>query len=199
MPDSKFSKVQLRSDLRQRRQALSPAQQHLAAEGLTVSIAALPGWPGSQRIALYLPADGEIGTGPLAELARSQDKRLYLPVIEEDQHLSFAAWQTGASLLSNRYGIPEPPTGAELCPVAGLDIIFMPVVGWDLAGGRLGMGGGFYDRTLSGVAGPLLVGLAHDFQQVDSIPQEDWDISLNFIATETALHCCQGRVEPAGT
>ena len=97
------------------------------------------------------------------------------------------------SLLNNRYNIPEPPASAPRCAVAELHIIFLPLVGWDLHGGRLGMGGGFYDRTLSGISGPLLVGLAHDSQRVEEVPQESWDIRLDYIATDAALYRRQGK------
>ena len=192
MSDSKLSKAQLRNELRQRRQALGPAEQLAAAKAAAAFILQLPDWPGARRIALYLAADGEIDTGELAQLARSQDKQLFLPVIERDNHLSFAAWLPGSHLAANRYGIPEPSGDAKRCATNTLDIIFLPLVGWDLHGGRLGMGGGFYDRTLAGTSGPVLVGLAHGNQQVDRIPREDWDIPLDFIATDTALYCCQG-------
>ena len=192
MSDSELSKVQLRNELRQRRQALSPGAQLAAAQAAVTFIQQLPDWPGAQRIALYLAADGEIDTTELAALGRSQGKQLFLPVIEQDDHLSFAAWLPDSPLAANRYGIPEPPEDAKRCATNTLDIIFLPLVGWDLQGGRLGMGGGFYDRTLAGVSGPVLVGLAHSVQQVDCIPREDWDIPLNFIATDTALYFCQG-------
>ena len=192
MSDSKLSKAQLRTELRQRRQALGPGEQLAAAQAAATFIQQLPGWPGARRIALYLAADGEIDTTELAQLGRSQGKQLFLPVIEQDDHLSFAAWLPGSRLAANRYGIPEPPGDAKRCATNTLDIIFLPLVGWDLHGGRLGMGGGFYDRTLAGTSGPVLVGLAHGNQQVDRIPREDWDIPLDFIATDTALYCCQG-------
>ena len=194
MPDASLSKTQLRSALRQRRQVLSPDQQQCAAQSLTTAVEALPGWPEARRIAVYLAADGEIDTAPLCQRARAMGKQLFLPVIKTDNSLSFALWQAEDTLAVNRYGIPEPPRHAGLSPVTDLDIIFLPLVGWDLHGGRLGMGGGFYDRTLSGTDGPLRVGLAHASQQVDSIPQEEWDISLNFVATDTALHHCQGAI-----
>ena len=71
---------------------------------------------------------------------------------------------------------------------SALDIVFLPVVGWDRRGGRLGMGGGYYDRTLANISGPLLVGLAHDGQQVDDIPRESWDVALDYVATDTDLY-----------
>ena len=193
MTDIHHRKIQLRRDLRQRRNNLSTSAQHAAAQALSNAIAELPNWPTARRIGLYLPADGEIGTGPLETLARSQRKQLFLPVIADDNCLSFACWNVDASLVPNRYNIPEPPTGSARCPVSDLDIIFLPVVGWDRRGGRLGMGGGFYDRTLANITGPLLVGLAHADQQVGDIPHDSWDIALDYIATDAGLFCKETR------
>ena len=67
----------------------------------------------------------------------------------------------------------------------------MPLVAWDLQGGRLGMGSGFYDRALAGVSGPLLVGLAHAMQQVSCVPSEAWDIAMDFVVTDNAMHRCK--------
>ena len=192
MPDTRPSKAQLRSTLRRRRQSLSVAEQRTASLAVTDRVKELPRWSSAQRIALYLAADGEIGTSPLSELARVNDKQLFLPVIEAGNSMVFAEWLCDQTLLPNRYGIPEPPAKARRCPVADLEFVFLPLVGWDRQGGRLGMGAGFYDRALSGAATALLVGLAHTCQEVSHIPREDWDIDLDFIVTDTALYHCQG-------
>ncbi|HEY6130687.1 MAG TPA: 5-formyltetrahydrofolate cyclo-ligase [Halioglobus sp.] len=188
MSDTRSRKTQLRSDLRRRRKNLSSAQQLAAAQALTRSIGELPIWASAERIALYLAADGEIDTLPLEKMARNLDKLLFLPVICADNSLGFARWDAGDTLSNNRYDIPEPPGTAARCPASNLDIIFLPLVGWDLRGGRLGMGQGFYDRTLAGISGPVLVGLAHDSQQVEDVPKESWDIAMDFIATDAALY-----------
>ncbi len=192
MTETHRIKSQLRSALQQRRRTLSPSAQRAAAQALTNSVVDLPNWARAQRIALYLSANGEIDTKPLEKLARGLGKQLFLPVINSDNSLSFAHWHVDDSLLNNRYNIPEPPAAATRCAVAELHIIFLPLVGWDMHGGRLGMGGGFYDRTLSGISGPLLVGLAHDSQRVEEVPQESWDIRLDYIATEAALYRPKG-------
>ena len=192
MPDRAPSKAQLRRELRQRRQGLSKQNQVAAARAVASQCLQLPGFSSCHRIALYLAQDGEIDTSPLSTICRDQSMQLFLPVIGGDNSLSFANWQQDSPLLDNRYGIPEPPDEASRCPVDQLDIVFMPLVGWDRSGGRLGMGGGFYDRTLAGINGPLRVGLAHAIQELGEIPREAWDICLDFVATETTLHRCQG-------
>ena len=150
-----------------------------------------PGIRQSASPCTWLPTE-KSDTGPLQQLATRQGKQLFLPVIADDNSLSFHAWQADEPLRDNRYNIPEPPAQALRCPTNDLDIIFMPLVAWDQCGGRLGMGGGFYDRTLAGADGPVLVGLAHECQQVGQVPRDSWDVCLAFIATDTALHPCQG-------
>jgi 5-formyltetrahydrofolate cyclo-ligase len=193
MPDTPSRKSALRSALRQRRNSLSPDQQADAAQALSQSVLGLSHWAAALRIALYLASDGEIGTSVLANIARSEGKQLFLPVLTSDSGLAFARWETDMTLCVNRYNIPEPPVGAERCPAAELDMIFLPVVGWDMHGGRLGMGGGYYDRALADIVGPVLVGLAHAGQQVEQIPRESWDIVLDYVATDAGLIRCKGR------
>jgi len=193
MTESHRIKTQLRSSLQQHRQTLSPSTQRAAAKALTNAVVDLPNWASAQRIALYLSANGEIDTKPLAKIARGVGKQLFLPVINDDNSLSFARWHADDMLSNNRFNIPEPPTSAPRCAVTELHIIFLPLVGWDLHGGRLGMGGGCYDRTLAGNSGPLLVGLAHDSQRVKEVPQDSWDIRLDYIATDAALYRRQGN------
>lgn len=191
MTDTSLSKAGLRIALRQRRNALTPSEQLAAAHSLIQNVTRLPTWKNAQRIAVYLAADGEIDARHVALLAREQGKQVFLPVITQHNLLSFARWETDELLAPNLFGIPEPTATAARCPAADLDIVFLPLVAWDLRGGRLGMGGGFYDRALSGVAGPLLVGLAHDCQQTDAVPRDPWDIALDFVATDVALYCSQ--------
>jgi 5-formyltetrahydrofolate cyclo-ligase len=192
MSDPSENKARLREALRRQRRALSDAEQQAAAEAAVDHVGTLPHWQQAERVALYLSADSELDTGPLSALSRTQGKSLYLPVIREDDSLEFALWASDESLVVNRYGIPEPPPAAARHSANELDIIFLPLVGWDEFGNRLGMGGGFYDRTLAGVRQPLLVGLAHDCQRAERVPREAWDISMDFVATGSTLVRCQG-------
>jgi len=193
MPSGSPSKALLRRQMRQGRRALQAAQQLAAAESAALHLTRLPNWHSADRIAVYLASDGEIDTGPLSARCRNAGKVLFLPHISSQNLLEFAAWQTNDTLVPNRYGIPEPPLQAKRCTPTELDIIVLPLVAWDRRGGRLGMGGGFYDRALAGARGPcLLVGLAHSLQELPEVPRDDWDVPLDFVATEITLHCCQG-------
>lgn len=193
MVDQSHTKPELRELLRQRRNALRPSQQRAAAESLVDHATQLPTWAEAQHIALYLAMDGEIDTRPLESALRERQTQLYLPVITVNGNLQFSRWDTGVMLVENRYGIPEPPPMTPGCDPSRLDIIFMPLVGWDKFGHRLGMGGGFYDRALFNAGATVLVGLAHECQRVEELPRDSWDVSLNYIATDTALYRCRGN------
>jgi len=186
-------KNQLRAILRHRRRSLSLQQQIAARLGVTQLACSLPQWAGARRIALYHTSDGEIDTQGIADRGHTEEKDLYLPVIGDDRNMVFRHWAPPGQLLRNRFGILEPPADSSTCPVPTLDIIFLPLVGWDKTGGRLGMGAAYYDRALSGAGGPLLVGLAHQIQEVEKVPLDLWDIKLDVVITELKVHHCQAK------
>ena len=152
----------------------------------------LPDWQTCNRIALYLATDGEIDTGPLARLVLAAGKALYLPVIQADRRLLFARWDgTADTLVANKYGIGEPGADSERVLAADLDCIALPLVAWSPDGTRLGMGGGYYDRTLADADAALVkIGLGYELQRQDILPGEDWDIKMDFVATEAGLYPC---------
>lgn len=189
---------QLRRQLRARRRALTPQQQQHAAQQLLARIRQTPAFMRARHIAFYLPNDGEIDPRPLYQWATSHGKTGYLPVLHPLHHgaLWFVHYAPETPMRRNRFGIPEPQLKGwgqyrlhRRAPWA-LDMILMPLVGFDAQGGRLGMGGGFYDRTLAFTQQhpqrprPLLVGLAHHCQQVDNLPLAHWDIPLDAIVTD---------------
>lgn len=187
-----LDKKALRRTLRQRRRALTPRRQIFAAQRLASRLAKRPEFVSADTLALYLAADGEIGTRAIIELAWRVGKRVYLPVLQpvlcDGNRLRFAEYRPGARLHRNRLGIPEPRI-KRYCDARYLDLVLMPLVGFDAAGGRLGMGGGFYDRSFAFVRErqrrrPVLVGLAHQCQQVEHLPAEVWDVPMAAIATD---------------
>jgi 5-formyltetrahydrofolate cyclo-ligase len=192
------SRSALRQQLRRARRALSPAQQKAAAQGLLRQLRhALPLLRG-RHIALYLPNDGEIDPRPLARWLERCGKQCYLPRLYADgsHRVWFMRYRSGDALQDNRYGIPEPLMGVVQLPAWALQVVLVPLVGFDRAGHRLGMGGGFYDRTFAFKrqrknSKPLLIGLAHSLQEVPSLSNENWDIPLDMIATEKNIFLIQ--------
>lgn len=183
-------KQQLRLQLRQRRNSLTGAQRRSASENLVARLEAIPGWSTCRHVAGYIAADAEIDPAPLLEHLRQTGRTTYLPLIQADNSLLFAPWQPGDSLQANRFGIPEPRPENRAVSAGALDAVLLPLVGWDAAGTRLGMGGGFYDRSLAG-ADTLKIGLGYAAQEMDWLPRQRWDVSLDFVATELALHTCR--------
>jgi len=185
------SRQTLRRQLRQTRRSLSPDQQLSAAKELLACFKQhlnSPQVANAKRIALYLSNDGEISPHLLCEYLWQQGIQTYLPVIQEKQ-LTFALYSSDTVWQENLYGIKEPVT-ANYLSGEELDLVLLPLVGFDSEGGRLGMGGGFYDRTFANKRTdetPLLIGLAHDCQQIKSLPVEGWDVPLQAIITPTQV------------
>jgi 5-formyltetrahydrofolate cyclo-ligase len=180
----------IRQQIRVKRNQLTPFEQQQASLALVEQCAHLSELHNSQHIALYLSVDGELDTRPLIESLWQQGKQTYLPVIHpfSKGHLLFLEYHANTEMVLNRYKIKEPKLKVTtIKPLAELDIIFTPLVSFDCHGHRLGMGGGYYDRTLStwyktGI-GAKPIGLAHTSQQVDQLPVETWDIPLPKIVT----------------
>ena len=149
----------------------------------------------SQRIAAYLASDGEIDPLPLLQSLWSAGKQVYLPVLVpfSPYKLWFARFSSGDILAYNRFGIPEPVQRHLIKPSA-LDLVLTPLVAFDVAGHRVGMGGGFYDRTFAFLQRrqhwhkPSLFGLAYEFQKQSSIKPNSWDVPLDAIATEAHIY-----------
>ncbi len=184
------SRQQLRQHIRSLRRSLSAAQQQQASLDLVQQLLPRPEVQQAQHIALYLTNDGELDTTPLIQALWQQGKSLYLPLLHPvvPGYLVFQLYTPDSLLKPNQFGIGEPELNCSLlCPVSELDLMFTPLVAFDSQGQRLGMGGGFYDRTLSQldstVRKPQLIGLAHDCQHVETVPVEAWDIPLPAICT----------------
>ncbi len=193
LPRQQPSRQQLRRQLRAARRALTPAQQRQAAQGLYRQLTQHPLFRRARHIALYLPNDGEIDPRPLLREAQRRGKRTYLPVLSDwpRTKMVFQQVRRGEKLRPNRFGIPEPRIQrARQRTIWALDLILLPLVGFDDEGGRLGMGGGFYDRSLAYRArrtawqAPVLLGLAHECQKVERLAQASWDVPLQGTVTD---------------
>jgi len=188
---------QLRKITRKKRLALSNHQQSNAAIQLCDQLISHSKIHNAQHIAIYLANDGELNTHPFIEWCWANKKQVYLPVLHpfSKGHLLFLKYTPTTKMCKNRFGISEPVLNVNLLQQKeNIDIIFTPLVAFDTSGARLGMGGGFYDRTLqhwfnsyqtNENARPYPIGLAHDCQLVDAIPTECWDIPIPELITPT--------------
>lgn len=188
------SRNALRRSLRQARRDLPAKTRIDAAESVAGQLLSLPFFPRRSHVAGYWAMDAEIALH-VWQMRLPPEVTYCLPVLPADpvnridQGLRFAPWRPGAPLVTNRYGIPEPEVApSELLEPAAMALVVLPLVGFDATGNRLGMGGGWYDRTFafrrSSAAPPWLVGAGFACQQVDQLPSADWDVPLDAVCTE---------------
>ncbi|UHC86800.1 5-formyltetrahydrofolate cyclo-ligase [Klebsiella michiganensis] len=188
LSDIPFTRQQIRQQIRQRRRALTPEQQTQFALHAADRMMAYPPVLLAQTVAVFLSFDGELDTRPLIDQLWRAGKRVYLPVLHpfSPGNLLFLHYHPSSDLVVNRLNIREPKLDVrDVVPLSQLDVLVTPLVAFDAAGQRLGMGGGFYDRTLQNWRQHRLqpVGYAHDCQQVDALPTEQWDIPLPAVIT----------------
>ncbi|MBT0624982.1 5-formyltetrahydrofolate cyclo-ligase [Pseudomonas fluorescens] len=201
-----LSRPQLRRMLRKARRALTPSEQRKAAHGLYRQLAQHTLFRRAKHISLYLPTDGEIDPRLLLRAAQRRGKATYLPVLSAwpRTKMVFQRVRPGDKLLPNRFRILEPQVNANRQrQVWALDLVLLPLVGFDDVGGRLGMGGGFYDRSLAYLARrknwrkPTLLGLAHECQKVERLAQASWDVPLAGTVTDKKWYVAETSLEPA--
>jgi 5-formyltetrahydrofolate cyclo-ligase len=179
---------QIRARISAQRKQLSPQTAAAAATAAGYRLLQLPEFSRAARIAAYLAINGEIGTEPVIKAAWQQSKEIYLPILQPTGTLLFAPYHPGSQMRNNRYRIPEPDitVGTPLLPAAALDLLIIPLVAFDHKCRRIGMGAGYYDRTLAGHNSdkPIRFGLAYSLQQVTAIQAQPWDIPMHKIVTE---------------
>ena len=186
----------LRRALKARRLAVSPRYREQAARRAWWH---LRYWPVLRRVrgvACYLAMPGEFPTDVIIAGLLRQGKRVYVPVIDSRRPRSmvFQQYRPGATLRRNRFGIAEPVTQPRRqLPPGRLDLVIMPLLGFDPGGGRLGMGGGFYDSHFAfrrqgwRHRKPWLLGLGYDAQRCDRLALNPWDVPLDAMLTESGL------------
>mgnify|MGYP003633141563 FL=1 len=197
---------QIRQLIRTKRQNLSHIDQKQLSGDLLTQLTQRTDVLAAKNIAVYLANDGELDPMLFIQWCWQQNKNIYLPVIHpfSPGNLLFLHYHQNSEMQTNVYSILEPKLDVRLIKsINDIDIIFTPLVAFDPTGNRLGMGGGFYDRTLSAwfkhysfvnkeknaserrLTKPYPIGLAHDIQLIDAIPSQLWDIPLPEIVTPT--------------
>jgi 5-formyltetrahydrofolate cyclo-ligase len=200
--DTTDQRRDLRLHLAAQRRALTPAQRITAAQGLRHSLEQLPEYHTDARVAGYWACDGELPLNLVIPPLATRGQRFLLPMLDEDRQLRFAPWMAGEPVQPNRFGIPEPVAPREWFAPFQVDLVLVPLLGFDRHGHRLGYGGGWYDRSfaflidLARPTEPLLVGVAYDFQDLPVIKPEPWDVPLEYIATDRELIDCHPEAHP---
>lgn len=179
----------LRKDLRKKRRQLSRYQQEQAAQQVLNKLRQHQIFKNSQNIGLYLSAFGEIQTNLIIEYCFAQKKKVFLPVIcNMNQKLVWVPISKyqyrNKRFTHHRLGMREP-IATRGTHVATLDLLLMPLLACDTQGSRIGMGGGFYDRTLADAAKkPFRLAVAHHFQFIQTpITRQPWDQALDALVT----------------
>ena len=176
----------LRRIMRARRRAVSTsARNDKSVQAARHLLDRLPAT--AQRIAVYLSLPEEIDTAPLIRGLWQRGIHTYLPyTIARAAALQFLPYDPHTALATDTLGIAAPRWQAEAaCDGANLDLIIVPLVAWDMQGNRIGMGGGYYDRTFAAPVRPPLWGIAYDCQRADNIDAAPWDIKLDALISES--------------
>lgn len=194
-PELQDARQALRAEMRGRR-AAQPARARLeAGHTMAQQLCLLPPLDAAHTLAGYFACDGELPLHEVPALCASRSMDYVLPVLGRGRLLHFARWHTGATLVTNRYGIPEPDVDeTELLDGSQLDIVLVPLLAFNRNGTRLGAGGGFYDASFAMLkrvrrpARPWLCGVAYAFQEVEvdhpALQSQLWDVPLDAVLTE---------------
>jgi len=196
LPDSDF-RIALRKQLRERRAAIGASERVAAASAVVAQLEGVPEFLTDTNVAGYWAVAGELPLAAVIGGLRRRGQVYHLPIIDEQRRLRFAPWWPGSAIRTNRFGIPEPADATQppLMPDA-IDVVLVPLLGFDRSGYRLGFGGGYYDRSfaflrkLTRPAKPLLIGIGYAVQEVDHIEPNEWDVKLDYVATERELLDC---------
>ena len=189
---------------RQRRQLSDGARRQLAQSASLHLSKLQQRLPTHARIGLYYDGFGELPTQPILDWCQHLGYLPYLPVVgslgrtssgNDDKRLRFVPVYH-SKLLNiptriHRLGMKQNHSRALLC-ASELDVIICPLVAVDLNGNRMGMGGGFYDTTLgksyrSGAKKPLKIGWCYDFQIVEQLARQPWDVPLDGLITPSGI------------
>jgi 5-formyltetrahydrofolate cyclo-ligase len=183
----------IRQQLRERRRALSAEAVEAAGRAVQAQLLALPPYKAAVSVIGYIADENEVPTTAVLEETASSGRSLYLP----HKTGGVVRWCLGDNLGVGCGGVREPLRGSPEYPQTPA-VALVPLVAWDRYGGRLGRGGGFYDRLFAGLtSGITRVGLAFEFQEYAELPRDPWDVSLDYVITERRIVRCGGLVAQA--
>ena len=177
----------LRLELRRRRAGLDDDDQAAASMAVMARLARIPALRRAGLVAGYRAVRGELDIDAALILLAERGASVTVPRVH-GEHLEFVRWHADDPARPGPFGIPEPMTDA-IVPLRLHDVVLAPLVAFDDLGNRLGHGGGHYDRALTGCGAdrPVVIGIAHSFQQVPRLTVEAWDIPIDAVVTEEAV------------
>lgn len=182
----------VRTKLNKVRHNLNPEQVESNSQTICSLISELSVFKTAKKVGIYLPFSNEVSLLPLLSF---DNKQFFVPVLQKDLSLQFFSYQLGDATHLNLFKITEPSLQKTAIDINQLEIILIPLLGFSKNGQRLGMGQGCYDRTLENTKNPLLIGVAHSLQQIDSLENEAHDINLDCIITEKQIFYTSSRIQ----
>ncbi len=187
---------EIRQSIREKRRQLNEEHRSAASRQICEAIAERADFRAARTVSVFLAFDGEPDLKPLIAMAWGRGQRLFLPVVRgRGQPMSFAAYDRSTKLVANRLGILEPdPSNVRFIDPTELDCVLTPLVAFDSRCHRIGVGGGFYDRTFAftkatDITRPIkLIGVAFELQKIDAIKPQPWDVRLDVVVTENQTY-----------
>ena len=177
-------RANLRRLVRKKRRELSTQDRIAASFALLNQLRTQIWYLRAKRVAAYLASDGEMSLAPVICDGIDRRRKVFLPRVDRSKpHMQLVQWRSEDSLIDNRFGILEPRQ-SKACWPDSLSIILTPLVSFDSKGNRIGMGAGYYDRYFAHAKRPLTIGVAYDFQQVESLVAQSWDQQLDGVVTD---------------
>jgi len=180
----------LREHLKLKRKHLTTKESHDMSHGISQKIIRSKWIREYSNVGIYHPVNGEVNTLQLTDFMWSINQQIFLPMINKKK-LLFGKLRPDSKLKKNCFGIPEPYANRNnQISADSLDMVFVPLVAFDLNGFRIGMGSGYYDRTFAkklttkDLKHPVLIGLAYEFQKQECLNHQPWDVPLDMVVTE---------------
>ena len=175
--------------MRARRRALTAQQQEEAAQAVLAQIEDFEPFFRARCVMAYMACRGELSLEPVIRRILKTGKTLALPRCEAPGVMTARRVETLGMLVSGAYGLAEPGEGCEVIAPEEIDLILVPGTAFDVQGRRLGQGGGYYDRFLSGTRA-LRVGVCHGFALVDGVPVQAHDLNMHHILMPGGIIDC---------
>ena len=179
-------KARVRAILRARKEAMRPEERRekssLIARHLMLLIAS------GETVMVFTSKEKEVNTTPLIEALFAEKNPVVVPIIQQaDVSLRLSYLRDVSALVPSTFGVPEP-IGSEIpADPQDVDVIILPMLGFDRAGGRIGYGAGYYDRFLSKTPGLFKIGIAFACQEVEHLPTDENDVRMDLIVTEEGI------------
>jgi len=181
-----LDKNSVRGSVAAERSSLSDAEVEQKSLKISNNLETLDIYKLSRRIALYFPIQKEVRTQYIFDQAVNCEKEVYFPRVNESS-LDFYRVNNLEQLIPGKFGVFEPDPNLPKVNIQNINLFILPGLAFDRSGNRIGFGKGFYDRALVNVPQIKKVGLAYDFQLLDSVPVDEYDRKVGMVITEEGI------------